>query len=51
MGEFKDGRGEFFCQDTINGRAIWTRYIWSDITANSGHFETFHFRMKQLAWI
>jgi hypothetical protein len=39
VGEFKDGGGEFFCQDTMNGRAILTRYIWSDITANSGHFE------------
>jgi hypothetical protein len=39
VGEFKDGRGEFLCQDTINGRAILTRYIWSDITANSAHFE------------
>jgi hypothetical protein len=39
VGEFKDGRGEFFCQDTMNGRAVLTRYIWSDITANSGHFE------------
>jgi hypothetical protein len=39
VGEFKDGRGEFLCQDTMNGRAVLTRYIWSDITANSGHFE------------
>ena len=38
-GEFKDGRREFFCQDTIHGRAIFTRYIWSDITANSAQFE------------
>jgi hypothetical protein len=39
VGEFKDGRREFFCQDTIHGRAIFTRYIWSDITANSAQFE------------
>jgi hypothetical protein len=39
VGEFKAGRGEFYCQDTFNGRAILTRYIWSDITANSAHFE------------
>jgi hypothetical protein len=39
VGEFKNGRGEFFCQDTFNGRAILVRYVWSDITPNSAHFE------------
>jgi hypothetical protein len=39
VGEFKNGRGEFICQDTFNGRAILIRYVWSDITANSAHFE------------
>jgi hypothetical protein len=39
VGEFKDARGEFFCQDTFDGRAILIRYAWSDITANSAHFE------------
>jgi hypothetical protein len=39
VGEFKDGRGVFLCQDTFNDRTILIRYIWSDITANSAHFE------------
>ena len=39
VGEFKNGRGEFFCQDTLNDRAILVRYVWSDITPNSAHFE------------
>ena len=39
VGEFKDGRGEFYCQDTYNGRMILIRYAWSDITPNSAHFE------------
>lgn len=39
VGEFKDGRGEFYCQDTYNGRVIYIRYVWSGITANSAHFE------------
>jgi len=39
VGEFKDGRGEFYCQDTYNGRVIYIRYLWSGITANSAHFE------------
>jgi hypothetical protein len=39
VGEFKDGRGEFYCQDTFNGRAVLIRYVWSEITPNSAHFE------------
>src|SRR5690348_5042046 len=39
IGEFRNGRGEFFDQETFNGRAIYVRYIWSDITPNSAHFE------------
>jgi hypothetical protein len=39
VGEFKNGRGEFYCQDTFNGRVILIRYIWSQISANSAHFE------------
>jgi hypothetical protein len=39
VGEFKNGRGEFFCMDTYNGKVILVRYLWSDITPNSAHFE------------
>lgn len=39
VGEFKNGVGEFYCWDTINGRMILIRYVWSNITANSAHFE------------
>ena len=39
IGEFKSGRGEFFDQETFNGRAILVRYVWSDIAGNSAHFE------------
>ncbi len=39
VGQFKDGRGEFYCQDFIDGRTIFIRFIWSDITPNSAHFE------------
>ena len=39
IGEFKDGRGEFFSQETLNGRAILVRFIISDITATSCRFE------------
>ena len=31
--------GEFFNQETLNGRATFVRFIISDITPNSAHFE------------
>ena len=39
IGEFKNGRGEFFNQDTLNGRSILVRFVISDITPNSCRFE------------
>jgi len=39
VGEFKNGRGEFYDQETFNGRAILVRFIISDIKPNSIHFE------------
>jgi hypothetical protein len=39
VGEFRIGRGEFFDQETFNGRAIFVRQTFFDITANSYRFE------------
>lgn len=39
VGEFRDGRGEFYDQETIGDRAVLVRFIISDITPNSCHFE------------
>jgi hypothetical protein len=39
VGEFKNGRGEFYNQETLNGRAILVRFVISDITPNSCRFE------------
>jgi hypothetical protein len=39
VGEFKNGRGEFYDQETLNGRAIFVRFVISDITSNSCRFE------------
>ena len=39
VGQFKNGRGEFFAQDTVNGKTILVRYVWTDMTTNSPHFE------------
>jgi len=39
VGEFKNGVGEFYDQEEFNGKMIYVRFIWSQITPNSGHFE------------
>ncbi len=39
VGEFKDGVGEFYDQEPINGRMVLVRFIWSKITPRSAHFE------------
>jgi hypothetical protein len=39
IGELKDGRGEFYDTEAIDGRQILVRYIWSEITQKTGHFE------------
>jgi len=39
VGEFKNGRGEFLDQETLNGRAILVRFVISDITPDSCRFE------------
>lgn len=39
IGEFKNGRGEFFNQETLNGRAIFVRFIISCSNLNTCHFE------------
>jgi hypothetical protein len=39
IGEFKNGRGEFYDQDVVNGRAVFTRFVWTATTTSSPHFE------------
>ena len=39
IGEFKNGRGEFFDQEAYKGRTILVRIVWSGITPNSHRFE------------
>ena len=39
VGEFKNGRGEFYSQEDFNGRMILVRFIISDIKTDSCHFE------------
>jgi hypothetical protein len=39
VGSFHDGRGELFGQDTLNGRSILVRGVWSDITPDSHRYQ------------
>lgn len=39
VGEFRNGRGEFIVQDTLNGKSLLNRYVWSQIASSSPHFE------------
>jgi hypothetical protein len=39
VGEFKNGRGEFFDKEDFNGKPILVRNVWSDITPTSCRFE------------
>jgi len=39
IGEFRNGRGEFYDQEVFKGRAILVRFVISDITPTSCRFE------------
>jgi hypothetical protein len=38
-GQFNGKRGEFYDQDFFNGRAIYVRYVWLDISPKSARME------------
>lgn len=39
IGSFNNGRGEFYSKETLDGRDILVRFVISDITPTSCHFE------------
>ena len=39
IGGFRNGRGEFYDQEPFEGRAVFVRFVISDITADSCRFE------------
>ena len=41
IGEFKNGRGEFFAQDTINSKSVFIRFEWSRMTSDSPSLSLF----------
>jgi hypothetical protein len=38
VGEFKNGRGEFCDQELWKGRAVYVRFVWSEINPEFGSF-------------
>jgi hypothetical protein len=39
IGGFHNGVGTFYGEDTVKGKRVQARFIWSNITATSGHWE------------
>jgi hypothetical protein len=39
IGEVKNGRGEFYAQDMLDGKSILIRFVWTNMTTNTPHFE------------
>lgn len=39
VGQFQHGRGEFFDQETLEGRAVFVRFVFSDVTAHAFRLE------------
>jgi hypothetical protein len=39
IGHFNDGHGEFYSQDTQDGKPIFVRFSWTNTTSSSPHFE------------
>jgi hypothetical protein len=39
VGQFKNGRGEFYGTDTLNGKLIYVRFVWTNTNTNIPHFE------------
>ena len=39
VGQFNNGRGEFYAQDALQGRAIFIRFVWENVSASTTHFE------------
>jgi hypothetical protein len=42
VGSFRDGRGELYLQDTLDGRSILVRAVWSDFTATTHTYQEFY---------
>jgi hypothetical protein len=39
IGEFSNGHGEFYAQDTLDDQGIFVRFDWTQLASDSPHFE------------
>jgi hypothetical protein len=39
IGDFREGHGDFYTTDTINGKIVLIRYDWTRMTSGTPHFE------------
>jgi hypothetical protein len=39
VGQFKNGRGEFYGTDTWNGKQVYVRFLWTNTNTDKPHFE------------
>jgi hypothetical protein len=51
IGSFHDNRGELVAPDTVNGRSILVRAVWSDIKPDSHHFEEAYSEDGGKTWV
>jgi len=51
VGEFRDGRGVLIGPDTLNGKAILVRAVWSDIKADSHQYEESYSMDGGTTWV
>lgn len=51
VGEFKAGRGVLTGQDTVNGRTLLIRAIWSDVTPRSHQYEELYSNDGGTTWV
>jgi hypothetical protein len=38
-GAFRDGRGAFYSQERLDGRAIFVRFVWTSLDQNTARWE------------
>lgn len=50
VGSFANGRGELFASDTVDGKAVLVRGVWSDITADAHRYEESYSRDGGATW-
>lgn len=50
MGRFENGVGTFLGNDTHEGRPVLVRFIWSDITADTAHWQQAFSTDEGVSW-